>query len=173
MMPDLRTEMLKTIQVWNKDTNMQKTDMSFGEQVFEWVKANPNASLTDAKKFFPKQNDSAISTTLKTLYDRGMIDRREVVYDNYSGVGRKTYFKYFAIHDKYETINKGYWKPKNAVVKVKKPTNEYKPPVRRPVEPQDFSFKPAFNAEQVVQSLNLYQAKEVYQLLRAVFESKL
>ena len=171
-MPDLRTEMLKTIQVWNKDTNMRKTDMSFGEQVFEWVKANPNASLTDAKKFFPKQNDSAISTTLKTLYDRGMIDRREVVYDNYSGVGRKTYFKYFAIHDKYETVNKGYWKPKNAVVKPKKTAPVAEPRLLIPRE--DIFLKPkVFDAQKVVQSLNLYEAKEVYQLLRAVFESKL
>ena len=167
-MPDLRTEMLKTIQVWNKDTNMQKTNMSFGEQVFEWVKANPHGSLTDAKKFFPKQNDSAISTTLKTLYDRGMIDRREVEYPVYNGVGRKTYFEYFAIHDKYETVNKGYWRPKGKVeVKVK---NSGTVPQTKPSQ---VTTKPVFDAQKVVESLNLYEAKEVYQLLRAVFESKL
>lgn len=172
-MPDLRTEMLKTIQVWNKDTNVQTKNKSFGEQVFDWVKANPHSSLTDAKKFFPKQNDSAISTTLKTLCDRGMIDRREVEYAVYNGVGRKTYFEYFAVHDKYETVNKGYWRPKNAVVKVKKtavPRPEFVPPLIR----EDIFLKPkVFDAQAVVKGLNLYEAKEVYQLLRAVFESKL
>lgn len=170
-MPDLRTEMLKTIQVWNKD-DMNNKELSFGEQVFNWIKAHPHSSITEARKAFPKYNDSVLSTTLKTLYDRGILGRKEVTNSSYKGFGRKTFFQYFVVHDKYETLKKGYWKPKDTVVKVS--TSNASVKAKTPTLREDIFLKPkVFNAEEVVQSLNLYQAKEVYQLLRAVFESKL
>ncbi len=163
-MADLRTEMLKTIQVWNKENTMEQPKMSFGEKMFEWVKKTPHATVTKARADFPDYKDSILSTALKTMVDRGILGRKEVLDANYKGFGRKSYFEYYAISPTYSTVKKGYWKKKTKVEIVKRP------PETREELPVKAS---TFSADKLVESLNLYQAKEVYHLLRGVFESRL
>jgi len=165
-MPDLRTEMLKTIKVWNEEgivnNKPQTQEVTFNERLFEWVKSHPNISASDARKAFPKYPDNVVSTTLKKMCDCGMLARDERNLTPYPGFGRKTYFVYRAVEVKYRPI--GGSKP----VKKAKPSN-----VIKIVNPPSTKNTPEFNAEKVVEGLSVTQAKAVYLLLRGIFESRL
>jgi len=169
-MPDMRTEMMKTIQSWGVNevqTTEKKTPL--GEQIYNWIKVNPDSTIAQVKDVFGKETDSSIATTLKSLYDRGILARISVPRTNYSGIGKKNTFIYNVSTRTYETQNKGYTKvkkPKKVDIK-KLIARDYSPPVQRPVA------KNEFDAIEFVKTLNLYQAKDVYAALKSVFESRL
>jgi hypothetical protein len=137
--------------------------------MWEWLKQHPNSTIKQICMAFPEQKDSSVATGLKSLVDRGILGRRSVEIANYAGMGRKDHFIYRAISPEYKTQNKGY----SSVKKDKQPKIEYRPPVKRELIPVEELMPNLFNAEKLVQSLNLYQAREVYGLLREVFESRL
>jgi hypothetical protein len=178
-MPDIRTEALKVMHSWSKPNEELSSSDPLGKQMWEWLKQHPNSTIKQICAAFPEQKDSSVATGLKSLVDRGILGRRTVEIANYAGMGRKEHFIYRVISPEYKTQNKGY----SSVKKDKKPKIEYRPPVKRElvpideyerkVERQREITQPSFNAEQLVQGLNLYQAREVYNLLRAVFESRL
>lgn len=167
-MPDLRTEMLKTIKVWNSEDNIMKSkpraeETTFNERLFEWVKSHPNVSVADARKAFPTCADNVLSTTLKNMCDCGILGRSEKDLVPYPGFGRKTYYVYRAIESKYRPI--GMIKtPKKAKPKSK-PNNIIKivsPPAKLEI--------PMFNAQRMLEGLSVTQAKELYVLLRSIFK---
>ena len=165
-MPDLRTEMLKTIKVWNEEgivnNKPQTQEVTFNERLFEWVKSHPNISASDARKAFPKYPDNVVSTTLKKMCDCGMLARDERNLTPYPGFGRKTYFVYRAVEAKYRPI--GGSKPFKKA-KPSKPSNVLKiisPPPRVEI--------PMFDAQRILDGLSVTQAKELYVLLRGIFK---
>jgi hypothetical protein len=172
-MPDLRTEMLKTINTWDKPVMINskygfregKPAETTNERLFNWVKVNPNVTVIDAKKAFPKLRDNVIATLLKKMVDTGILGRKEMPYTNYKGFGRKTYFVYYAVEAKYRSLLAS--KPK----KLKVQSATAKVTITKPDVP--FPEAKVFDAQKLVQTLNLYQAKEVYALLKAVFDSRL
>ena len=177
-MPDIRTEAIKIMHSWNKPEEkvLSSSSNPLGKQMWEWLKQHPNSTIKQICAAFPEQKDSSVATGLKSLVDRGILGRRAVEIANYAGMGRKEHFIYRVISPEYKTQNKGYSstkkdkKPKE--VKVQNTT--FNPPVFDvDLKPYRESRIPTFNAEQLVQGLNLYQAREVYTLLRAVFESRL
>jgi len=171
-MPDIRTEALKVMHSWSKPQEELSSD-PLGKQMWEWLKQNPNSTIKQICVAFPTQKDSSIATGLKSLVDRGILARRTIEIDNYAGMGRKEHYIYRAVTAEYKTQNKGY----SSTKKDKQAKVAYRPPVKRerelmPVE--EVVAKPkVFDAKAHVDKLNLYEAREVYLLLRAVFESRL
>lgn len=178
-MSDLRTELTKLMNEWDKpmNTNFETTTKAKGyaEKVFDFLRARGNSTLDDVKKAIPTGNTQSAASTLKTLLDRGLIARSEIPMPNYPGFGRKTIFTYFTVSDKYETVNKGYWKPKDKPVKAKRTEpvsvatteNVFRDKVKPEPTPKPF------NAEQFIETLTVTQAKAVYLALRGIFESRL
>lgn len=168
IMPDIRTEALKVMHSWNKPQEELSSSNPLGMQMWEWLKQHPNSSIKQICAAFPTQKDSSIATGLKSLVDRGILARRAVEIDSYAGMGRKEHYIYRAISPEYKTQNKGYSsvkKDKQHKVAVEKAV--------RIVETVSEAKPKVFDATKLVQSLNLYEAQEVYVLLRAVFESRL
>jgi hypothetical protein len=169
-MPDIRTEALKVMHSWSKPEE-ELSSNPLGRQMWEWLKQNPNSTIKQICVAFPTQKDSSIATGLKSLVDRGILGRRAVEIDNYAGMGRREHYIYRAVTAEYKTQNKGY----SSVKKDKQAKVAYRPPVSRDPRPvEEVVAKPkVFDAKAHVDKLNLYEAREVYLLLRAVFESRL
>jgi hypothetical protein len=180
-MSDLRTELTKVMNEWDKpmNTNFETTTKAKGyaEKVFDFLRARGNSTLDDVKKAIPAGSTQSAASTLKTLLDRGLIARSEIPMPNYPGFGRKTIYTYFTVSDKYETVNKGYWKPKDKPVKAKRtePVNvaPQENVFREKVKPELPPQPKQFNAEQFIETLTVTQAKAVYLALRGIFESRL
>jgi hypothetical protein len=172
-MPDIRTEAIKVMHSWNKPEKKELSSSSdpLGKKMWEWLKQHPNSTIKQVCEAFPEQKDSSVATGLKSLIDRGILARRTVAIDNYAGMGRREHYIYRAVTPEYKTQNKGY----SSVKKGKQPKIEYRPPVKRDPRPvEEVVAKPrAFDAKAYVDKLNLYEAREVYGLLRSVFESRL
>jgi predicted transcriptional regulator len=168
-MPDIRTEAIKVMHSWSKPEKKELSSSSdpLGKKMWEWLKQNPNSTIKQICTAFPEQKDSAVATGLKSLVDRGILGRRAVEIDNYAGMGRKEHYIYRAITPEYKTQNKGY----SSVKKNKQPM-QHKVTVNRTtrVIEEVLGVKPrVFDAKAYVDKLNLYEAKEVYALLREVF----
>jgi hypothetical protein len=169
-MSDLKTELTKVMNEWEKPMNTQtEIKKSYGEKVFDFVRANKSATLFDVKNAIPQGNTQSAASTLKTLLDKGIIARVEKPIQNYAGFGRKTQFEYFAVTDKYEAVNKGYWKPKGAPVKKAK-VEVTQPSVVATLE-KIVSPERSFNPEMFVQDLSLKDAKAVYEVLKGYFSA--
>lgn len=168
-MPDIRTEALKVMHSWSKPQE-ELSSNPLGKQMWEWLKQNPNSTIKQICAAFPTQKDSSIATGLKSLVDRGILGRRAVEIDNYAGMGRREHYIYRAVTAEYKTQNKGY----SSAKKDKQPT-QHQVEVKKVVRViEEIQAKPkVFDAKAHVDKLNLYEAKEVYVLLRAVFESRL
>jgi hypothetical protein len=110
-MSDLRSEMVnKVLNSW-ENPSMQ-TKQSFGERVHDYVKAHPYCTIAEVKAALDVNDTQSTASTLKTLYDRGIVNREEKPVRHYPGFGRRTQWEYYSISDSYETKNQGYWKPK-------------------------------------------------------------
>lgn len=168
-MPDIRTEALKVMHSWSKPQE-ELSSNPLGKQMWEWLKQHPNSNIKQICAAFPEQKDSSVATGLKSLVDRGILARRTVEISSYAGMGRKEHFIYRVVSPEYKTQNKGY----SSVKKDKQPT-QHKVEVKKLVRViEEIQAKPkVFDAKAHVNKLNLYEAREVYVLLRAVFESRL
>ena len=183
-MSDLKTEMKKVMNQWENvamlTSNAPLIDTkSFGERVFEYIKARPYSSAIEVEEQLDPCDTQSVSSTLKTLFDRGIVGREEKPNPNYCGTGRKTMWVYYPTHDKYETLNQGYWKPKGAKSTPKKlgrPKKETVMP-RLPQAPQLTQLqqellnpRARFNPEAYVKGLSLTEVKELYVFLKNYFQ---
>jgi predicted transcriptional regulator len=172
-MPDIRTEAIKVMHSWSKPEKKELSSSSdpLGKQMWEWLKQHPNSTIKQVCEAFPEQKDSSVATGLKSLIDRGILARRTVAIDNYAGMGKREHYIYRAVTPEYKTQNKGY----SSTKKNKQPV-QHKVAVEKAVRVIETvsGVKPrAFDAKAYVDKLNLYEAREVYGLLRSVFESRL
>jgi hypothetical protein len=175
-MPDIRTEAIKVMHSWSKPEKKKLSSSSdpLGKRMWEWLKQNPNSTIKQICTAFPEQKDSSVATGLKSLVDRGILGRRTVEIANYAGMGRKEHYIYRAITPEYKTQNKGY----SSTKKNKRPTQptQHDIAVNRTTKviQEVLGVKcRVFDAKAYVDKLNLYEAREVYGLLRSVFESRL
>jgi predicted transcriptional regulator len=179
-MPDIRTEALKVMQVWSTPP-MDKKKLSFSESLFEWVKQNPDKNAKEIGNHFNQIKESVIATTLKSLVDRGILNRRAIEVSTYTGTGKKEQFIYWATTKVYKTQNKGY-SSKYYVKKIK--VAKAVEPIHRPMssfvhemmaevaterKKEEMLMKVKFDAEELINTLTLQQAKEVYLVLKSVF----
>jgi len=187
-MPDIQTEVQKIINSWNlpveEVTSTPVTEKkSFCESVYEHIKANPQCSLESLRIAFNINKDdvAGLASSLKTLYDRQLIGRAPIVNKNYKGFGRRMVFVYWAVASTYTTQVKGlYSKKKKAVkvvskkyVSVVEATKRMKQATIDAENVEKFT-KPAVlpvhtSVKDLVNSLNIYQASELWAELNQVF----
>lgn len=176
-MSDLRSELVtKVINQWDNQIAMDK---SFGEQVFDYVKANPFATSGEISNALNVTEAQSLGSQLKTLVDRGILQREEKPVRNYPGFGRKTQYEYFTTIDKYKTINEGYWKKEPKSPKRGRPLGSKNTPriVIGERKPERMATTPRervplpneFNPEIFVQELSLKDAKAVFEVLKGYF----
>jgi len=187
-MPDIQTEVQKIINSWNlpveEVTSTPVTEKkSFCESVYEHIKANPQCSLETLRTAFDIDKDdvAGLASSLKTLYDRQLIGRAPIVNKNYKGFGRRMVFVYWAVASTYTTQVKGLYSKKKKLVKVvsKKyvsvgeATKRMKQATMDAENVEKFT-KPAVlpvhtSVKDLVNSLNIYQARELWAELNQVF----
>ena len=187
-MPDIQTEVQKIINSWNlpveEVTSTPVTEKkSFCESVYEHIKANPQCSLETLRTAFDIDKDdvAGLASSLKTLYDRQLIGRAPIVNKNYKGFGRRMVFVYWAVASTYTTQVKGLYSKKKKLVKVvsKKyvsvgeATKRMKQATMDAENVEKFT-KPAVlpvhtSVKDLVNSLNIYQARELWTELNQVF----
>ena len=177
-MPDMQTEVKKIISSWTLPEETPKasvvSDKSFSERVYDFIKANPKCTMPHIRKAFniTSKEDASIASTLKTLYDRQLIGRVAIDNPEFKGYGRRVIFVYWAVANTYETQVKGLYSKKKKIVKIVGKKAKGVEETNRPI-PQDaphpHTNKSKFNAEEFVNSLNIYDARHVYQLLDIVF----
>jgi len=187
-MPDIQTEVQKIINSWNlpveEVTSTPVTEKkSFCESVYEHIKANPQCSLETLRTAFgiDKDDVAGLASSLKTLYDRQLIGRAPIVNKNYKGFGRRMVFVYWAVASTYTTQVKGlYSKKKKAVTVVRKKYVSVMEATKRmkqatiDAEIVEKFTKPAVlpvhtSVKDLVNSLNIYQARELWAELNQVF----
>ena len=187
-MPDIQTEVQKIINSWNlpveEVTSTPVTEKkSFCESVYEHIKANPQCSLDSLRIAFNINKDdvAGLASSLKTLYDRQLIGRAPILNKNYKGVGRRMVFVYWAVATTYTTQVKGLYSKKKKEVKVvskryvsvKEATKRMKQATKDAENVEKFT-KPAVlpvhtSVKDLVNSLNIYQARELWTELNQVF----
>ena len=187
-MPDMQTEVKKILTKWTtpelnleEKTIYTEKNKSFSEQVYDYIKANTKCTMPNIRSAFniTSKDDASIASTLKGLYDRKLIGRVAIDNPEFKGYGRRVIFVYWAVANTYELQVKGLYskKKKTVVITAKKHKSEAKGvpetngPVTRqtPAAPAPHTSKTKFNAEEFVNSLNIYDARHVYQLLDIVF----
>ena len=187
-MPDIQTEVQKIINSWNlpveEVTSTPVTEKkSFCESVYEHIKANPQCSLDSLRIAFniDKDDVAGLASSLKTLYDRQLIGRAPILNKNYKGFGRRMVFVYWAVATTYTTQVKGLYSKKKKEVKVvskryvsvKEATKRMKQATKDAENVEKFT-KPAVlpvhtSVKDLVNSLNIYQARELWAELNQVF----
>ena len=187
-MPDIQTEVQKIINSWNlpveEVTSTPVTEKkSFCESVYEHIKANPQCSLDSLRIAFniDKDDVAGLASSLKTLYDRLLIGRAPILNKNYKGFGRRMVFVYWAVATTYTTQVKGLYSKKKKEVKVvskryvsvKEATKRMKQATKDAENVEKFT-KPAVlpvhtSVKDLVNSLNIYQARELWTELNQVF----
>ena len=187
-MPDIQTEVQKIINSWNlpveEVTSTPVTEKkSFCESVYEHIKANPQCSLDSLRIAFNINKDdvAGLASSLKTLYDRQLIGRAPILNKNYKGFGRRMVFVYWAVATTYTTQVKGLYSKKKKEVKVvskryvsvKEATKRMKQATKDAENVEKFT-KPAVlpvhtSVKDLVNSLNIYQARELWTELNQVF----
>lgn len=187
-MSDLKSEIVnKVLNQWENVSmhTSNKSVKSFGEKIFEYVKDHPYCTITEVKEALDVGDTQSTASQLKTLVDRGLIDRVEKPMRNYPGFGRRTQYEYYAAADVYQTVNKGYWKPKGKAGRPKGSVNKPKevlveveksellPILEQKLAKADPIKNKPFIAEDFIEGLTVTQAKAVYLALRNIFESRL
>ena len=187
-MPDIQTEVQKIINSWNlpveEVTSTPVTEKkSFCESVYDHIRANPQCSLEALRTAFniDKDDVAGLASSLKTLYDRQLIGRAPILNKNYKGFGRRMVFVYWAVATTYTTQVKGLYSKKKKEVKVvskryvsvKEATKRMKQATKDAENVEKFT-KPAVlpvhtSVKDLVNSLNIYQARELWTELNQVF----
>ena len=187
-MPDIQTEVQKIINSWNlpveEVTSTPVTEKkSFCESVYDHIRANPQCSLEALRTAFniDKDDVAGLASSLKTLYDRQLIGRAPILNKNYKGFGRRMVFVYWAVATTYTTQVKGLYSKKKKEVKVvskryvsvKEATKRMKQATKDAENVEKFT-KPAVlpvhtSMKDLVNSLNIYQARELWAELNQVF----
>ena len=187
-MPDIQTEVQKIINSWNlpveEVTSTPVTEKkSFCESVYDHIRANPQCSLDSLRIAFNINKDdvAGLASSLKTLYDRQLIGRAPILNKNYKGFGRRMVFVYWAVATTYTTQVKGLYSKKKKEVKVvskryvsvKEATKRMKQATKDAENVEKFT-KPAVlpahtSVKDLVNSLNIYQARELWAELNQVF----
>ena len=187
-MPDIQTEVQKIINSWNlpveEVTSTPVTEKkSFCESVYDHIRANPQCSLEALRTAFniDKDDVAGLASSLKTLYDRQLIGRAPILNKNYKGFGRRMVFVYWAVATTYTTQVKGLYSKKKKEVKVvskryvsvKEATKRMKQATKDAENVEKFT-KPAVlpvhtSVKDLVNSLNIYQARELWAELNQVF----
>ena len=180
-MSDLRSEMVnKVLNQW-ENVSMHTSNkpvavankQSFGERIFEYVKAHPYSSVDEVERGLGVDKKASVSSYLKTQLDKGLLAREEKLRLPYPGLGSRYYFVYYVISDSYLLPHK----PRKPRVdkKVKAVQEPVAPQLHRQYEiprmKQFADVKPerSFNPEMFVQDLSLKDARAVYELLKGYF----
>ena len=196
-MPDIQTEVQKIINSWNLPVEeVTSTPVaekkSFCESVYEHIRANPQCSLETLRAAFniDKDDVAGLASSLKSLYDRQLIGRAPILNKNYKGIGRRMVFVYWAVANTYAMQVKGLYSKKKKEVKKVKEAKEVKVVSKRYVSVKEATkrmrqatidaenvekfTKPAVlpihtSVKDLVNSLNIYQARELWAELNQVF----
>lgn len=185
-MPDMQTEVKKILQNWSTPEIKQEsssqvdthdTHKSFNERVYDFIKANPRSTLKAIRTAFSmdNQDDSGLTNSLKTLYDRQLIGRVMITNPDFKGFGRRLVFVYWAVSDVYITpTRKPYSKRKGKVTKVVAKKKEAMPVERQTHTPKRTTMdigRPTTTPEiqKIINNLTVYGAKELWKELNEVF----
>ena len=177
-MGSLQSEIQRTLNSWNTtpDTPAQRTK-SIAWRAFDYIKENPSCTSDDVARS---------SATLLSLYQKGKLDRKAYPNPNPDGKRLQVYTYWTAVEDFTDTVARRVPKPKKAkplskaqllVKELDEPVE--KRPVGRPrldmprmkqVAEPAFSPEPMpFDADAFVATLNVHDAKKIYNLLRKIF----
>ena len=184
-MSDLRSEMVnKVLNQW-ENVSMHTSNkpvavankQSFGERIFEYVKAHPYSSVDEVERGLGVDKKASVSSYLKTQLDKGLLAREEKLRLPYPGLGSRYYFVYYHISDSYTLPHK----PR----KPRKPRIDRKPQFKDAFLTGDDIAREinaplaeklarprmaqAFSPEMFVQDLSLKDARAVYELLKGYF----
>ena len=177
-MPDMQTEVKKIIDSWSTPEIKQEVapveTKSFPERVYDFIKLNARCSLKEIREALMNgvKDDSALTNALKNLFDRELIGR--VLVDNpaFQGFGRRKVFVYWAVATSYTYAPRGMHKkrgrPKGKVTKL---IAHKKEAIKaREIElPKPAVFNGQFSAENILKSISIYEAKQLWQALNEVF----
>jgi len=174
-MGSLQTEIQKTLNSWN--TMQQSTNTSIASKVFDFVQNNPSCTSSAVVQATGIDVGRA-SATLLTLYQKGKLDRKAYPNPNPDGK-RDTIYHYWTSVDNFtdrgeKRVAK---KPKKdkALSKVEVPVIDLETPVYQPTRMRQFAeplFAPEpmpFDADAFVATLNVHDAKKIYNLLKKIF----
>ena len=173
-MGSIQTEIQKTLNSWGAP---QPASTSIACKVFNFVKNNPSCSSNDVVNGTGVDLGRA-SATLLTLYQKGKLDRKSYPNPNPEGK-RDTIYHYWTSVDNFtdrgeKRVAK---KPKKdkALSKVAVPVIDLETPVYQPTRMRQFAqpeFTPEpmpFDADAFVATLNVHDAKKIYNLLKKIF----
>lgn len=162
-MSDLRTEIVsKVLNQW--DNIPAQTKKTFGERVFDYVKAHPYSSVEEVERGIGVGKEASVSSYLKAQMDKGLLNRESKLRLPYPGMGSRYYYVYFHVSDTY-TLPMKPRKPREVKVKVAKPVEQ----VVAPTPPRMKQVANEFNPEMFVQELSLKDAKAVFEVLKGYF----
>jgi hypothetical protein len=174
-MGSLQTEIQKTLNSWG--TVQQPANTSIAGKVFDFVQNNPSCTSNAVVQATGIDLGRA-SATLLTLYQKGKLDRKPYPNPNPEGK-RDTIYHYWTSVDNFtdrgeKRVAK---KPKKdkALSKVAVPVIDLETPVYQPTRMRQFAqpeFTPEpmpFDADAFVATLNVHDAKKIYNLLKKIF----
>ena len=181
-MGSLQSEIQKTLSSWEAPKPVVQRNKSLAWKSFDYLKANPSSTSEDVANALGMDIGRS-SATLLSLYQKGKLDRKAYPNPNPDGK-RHEVFVYWTTTGDY-TDKVAVRVPKKSTKKAK-PLSEVEPllpelesPIRRsridmPRMKQfaipEFSPEPMpFDADAFVATLNVHDAKKIYNLLRKIF----
>ena len=186
-MGSLQSEIQKTLSSWEAPKPVVQRNKSLAWKSFDYLKANPSSTSEDVANALGMDIGRS-SATLLSLYQKGKLDRKAYPNPNPDGK-RHEVFAYWT--------TTGDYTDKVAVRIPKKPTKKAKPlsevepllpdfdiplrgntrsrinfdmPRMKQVAEPEFMPEPLpFDADAFVATLNVHDAKKIYNLLRKIF----
>ena len=169
-MSNLRDELVNKVMnqwentaVYTSNKPVPVSVKSFGERIFEYVKAHPYSSVDEIERGLGVDKKASVSSYLKAQLDKGILARVEKLRVPYPGIGSRHFFAYYHASETYNVPNKPR-KPREVKVKVAKPVEQV-----APTPPRMKLVANEFNPEIFVQELSLKDAKAVFELLKGYF----
>jgi len=187
-MGSLQSEIQRTLNSWNgtpPDAPVPQRTKSIAWRSFDYLKANPSSTSEDVANALGMDIGRS-SATLLSLYQKGKLDRKAYPNPNPDGKRLQVYTYWTAVEDFTDTVARRVPKPKKAkpLSKAQLLVKELDEPVEKrsvgrprldmPRMKQfaipEFSPEPMpFDADAFVATLNVHDAKKIYNLLRKIF----
>jgi hypothetical protein len=185
-MSDLRTEIVsKVLNSWERPMAEPFTmapipeELTIAENIFNFIHAHPSCTSNDVVDNTNVDLGRA-SATLLALYQKGKVDRKKYPNPNPDGK-RDNVYVYWATVDKYSDkgvhrlIGKAKKPKKVKLTQAKSIEQDILEPIYQPTRMRQFAqpeFTPEpmpFDADAFVATLNVHDAKKIYNLLKGYF----
>ena len=179
-MGSLQSEIQKTLSSWEAPKPVVQRNKSLAWKSFDYLKANPSSTSEDVANALGMDTGRS-SATLLSLYQKGKLDRKAYPNPNPDGKRLQVYTYWTAVEDFTDTVARRVPKPKKAkpLSEVKSLLPELDAPIRRSridmprmkqvAEPEFMPEPLPFDADAFVATLNVHDAKKIYNLLRKIF----